>query len=213
MADQASLQLSTSIWYVSIVLHIDICQYSWAEIANLLASEMETCWRPQCGSIWSRNWRDDGLNVAPPWNRKWRGGSNSLNVVRSQEMKRCWRHPRLGPSFVKELEWWRQAHRSGLLLSTFGTCVYVCVFCYCMLGRIFFWQLSGHSDFGITLCKELLPDYYHFRCIPENITRTPGSPWLVLPICNPKRKRKQRRQKRGCRASMVKGTEYFPLQR
>ena len=43
-------------------------------------------------------------------------------------------------------------------------------------------------------------DYHWFYNILEDIARTPGAPWVVLPGGKPKRSWKQRKQKRGCRA-------------
>ena len=46
-------------------------------------------------------------------------------------------------------------------------------------------------------------EFLRIHNIPDNITRTPGSPWIIIPASRNRRRRRERKQKRGCRGGVL----------
>lgn len=96
------------------------------------------------------------------------------------------------------------AARTDSRLSTLGALflLYVCV---SVVSVTICWAKTTYSrqdllDLSLSWKKTISSDYHSSHDIPEDIARTPDSPWIVLPSGKPKRKRRHRKQKRGCRA-------------
>jgi len=56
---------------------------------------------------------------------------------------------------------------------------------------------------GLQRNQAVTSEFLHSRNIPEEIARTPGSPWMVVGPGKCRRRRRYRKQKRGCRSGLL----------
>lgn len=95
------------------------------------------------------------------------------------------------------------AHVCAAALRSLFLCSSVCVlfllveFCQAK----FMYSRQDLINVGIQQNTAVTSDFHRTHNIPENISRPLGSPWIV--IGSGKRRRRERKQKRGCRAGLV----------
>ncbi|KAK1889582.1 Imidazoleglycerol-phosphate dehydratase [Dissostichus eleginoides] len=58
-------------------------------------------------------------------------------------------------------------------------------------------------DIGMSCRSDITADFHRTNNIPEDIARPPGSPWIVFGPVKQRRRRRERKQKRGCRAGLL----------
>ncbi|KAK1904684.1 Proteinase R [Dissostichus eleginoides] len=58
-------------------------------------------------------------------------------------------------------------------------------------------------DIGMSCRSDITADFHRTNNIPEDIARPPGSPWIVFGPVKQRRRRRERKQKRGCHAGLL----------
>ncbi len=110
-------------------------------------------------------------------------------------------HSQLG-----QVEWWgtgRMAARTVAALA-FGALLFLllCVFLFITSVKHNY-SRQELLDIGFQHKITVTHDFYRTHNIPKDFTRPPGSPWIVVGLGGRHRRRRERKQKRGCRASLL----------
>lgn len=74
--------------------------------------------------------------------------------------------------------------------------------CFCVSRGHPFYSRHELLIVGLQCEQAVTSDFVHLNNIPEEIARTPGSPWIVVGSNKRRRRRRYRKQKRGCRSGI-----------
>ncbi len=96
-------------------------------------------------------------------------------------------------------------HTYAVALGSPFLCILMCLLCVWCSYTHTNWIYSRQDllDIGFQYKVPISSDFHHEHNIPMEAARPPGSPWIVFGHGKRRRRRREHKQKRGCRAGLL----------